>query len=140
VLILVAIEPVSQWTIEQVGQWIETLSREKGIGNSDALKQRFIENEIDGATLLKLNMSHLEKLGITKIKDITLVEEAISNLKQGNSHIQIHNFVETTKREREVEAESPKKTIKSTNKVGIDAFICFHYIYLLYLLYLFPLS
>jgi NAD(P)-dependent dehydrogenase (short-subunit alcohol dehydrogenase family) len=32
----VPIEPVSQWSIEQVGQWIETLSRVKGISNSDS--------------------------------------------------------------------------------------------------------
>jgi phosphopentomutase len=55
------IQITSQSTIEQVGQWIETLSREKGIGNSEALKQRLIENEIDGETLLKLDRDFIER-------------------------------------------------------------------------------
>jgi hypothetical protein len=39
---------------------------------------------------------HFEKMRIDLNNQI-LLEEAISNLKQGNSHIQIHNFVGTEK-------------------------------------------
>jgi hypothetical protein len=75
------------------------------------LKQNFIQNKIDGEALLKLDREFIRMLGITLVSDIIKIEEAISNLKQGNSHIQIHNFVGTDgkKREAEEKEESGKK-------------------------------
>jgi hypothetical protein len=52
------------------------------------LKQKVIENDIDGETLLTLNREDIKEMGIFKLRDIKVLEEAISNLKQGNSHIQ----------------------------------------------------
>jgi hypothetical protein len=91
-LILALPDPVSQWNVEKVGNWIEGLSKEKGIGNADALKQNFMRNKIDGKKLLGLKSEHFTALGITLVGDVMEVEEAISNLKQGIFHIQNSHF------------------------------------------------
>jgi hypothetical protein len=56
----------------------------KEIGNADALKKNFIANKIDGKKLIVLKSEHLNVLGITLVGDVIEVQEAISNLKQGN--------------------------------------------------------
>ena len=75
---------MSQWSIEKVGAWIDNLSKENGIGNPDALKKSFITNKINGKKLQDLVREDIKDLGITLVGDIKEVEEAISNLKQGN--------------------------------------------------------
>jgi hypothetical protein len=63
------------------------------------LKQKFIDNEVDGDLLFKLDRDHIRNtMGVTKLKEIFFIEEAISNL----------NF----KREREEKVESGKKPKK----------------------------
>jgi hypothetical protein len=76
-------DSVSQWSIEQVSIWIESLSKEKGIGDSNVLKQNFSQNKIDGEALLKLDRELIRVLGIILVSDIIKIEEAIANLKQG---------------------------------------------------------
>ena len=46
---------------------------------------QFIDNNIDGETLLKLDRELIRSLGITKVKDILSVEETITQLKGGIS-------------------------------------------------------
>jgi hypothetical protein len=73
-------------TNAQVGDWIEHLLKKEGIGISDAysMKQKFKDNGIDGETLLKLDRDFIRNsIGITKPKEILLIEEAISKLRQG---------------------------------------------------------
>jgi hypothetical protein len=84
--------PVSQWSIEKVGEWIENLSKEKEIGNSDVLKQNFMRNKIDGKNLLGLKSEHFTALGITLVGDVMEVEEAISNLNKVFSTFKIHSL------------------------------------------------
>jgi hypothetical protein len=104
---------VSEWKVEDVKNWIQkTLPPHPRFD----LPKIFEENDISGEKLLPLTEQDLinmkvESLGVRK--DIL---SAISNLKQGNSHVQIHNFVgtESKKRERE-EQEEYNKMRKTTS-------------------------
>jgi hypothetical protein len=78
------------------------------------LKQSFITNKINGKKLQDLVQEDIKDLGITLVGDIKEVEEAISNLKQGNFPFIIHIFVDTTKkRPSEVQIGPLLKKIRS---------------------------
>jgi bacillopeptidase F (M6 metalloprotease family) len=100
ILILAQAEPISEWSIGRVGDWIEELSKEKEIGNFDALKKSFIANKINGKKLLDLVREDIKDLGITLVGDIKEVEEAISNLRQGNFD-KFNSFYRNRKQEKE---------------------------------------
>lgn len=82
-------KPVTQWSREEVGEWIVGVSNEKKMEANFDLKVQFIQNNIDGETLLKLDRELIRSLGITKVKDILSVEEAIFKIKEGISFIKL---------------------------------------------------
>ena len=71
--------PVTQWSKEKVGEWIEKLL---GGENGTLLKNLFIEQEISGDALFTITENQLEKLGI-KLGPRNLIIQAISKLKEG---------------------------------------------------------
>jgi hypothetical protein len=117
-LMLALPEPVSQWSIEKVGKWFESLSKEKGIGNADALKQNFIENGIDGHTLLTFNREDIKEMGISKLRDIKVLEEVISNLNQGIFRIQNLIYIRKPKQERGTTTKKEKEPESEAFKTG----------------------
>ena len=76
---------MSQWSIEKVGAWIDNLAKTIDIGDGSVLKQKFIENRMDGRNLMEFTATFGVVMGIPG-GDALRVEKAISNLKQGNSN------------------------------------------------------
>ena len=83
---------MSQWSIEKVGAWIDNLAKTIDIGDGSVLKQKFIENRMDGRNLMEFTATFGVVMGIPG-GDALRVEKAISNLKQGNFEIQNSSFL-----------------------------------------------
>jgi hypothetical protein len=61
---------VNEWSIEDVGEWIDNLTNDSGF--KQIWKAKFKEEEITGKSILCYNESDLEKLGFKsgRIKEI----------------------------------------------------------------------
>jgi hypothetical protein len=96
-------KPIEQWSKEEAKQWLETHFR--------SLPTLFLEKGLTGKHLVQLvttGTSVFEKLVPDDLLRLELID-MIDKQQKGNSHIQIHNFVGTKKREREEKEESGKK-------------------------------
>jgi hypothetical protein len=87
ILMLALPGPVSEWSIEKVGDWVEELSKKIDIGDGNALKQIFIGNRMNGRNLMEFT-TNVGVLMNIPVGDALRIEQAISNLKQGIFHIQ----------------------------------------------------
>lgn len=83
-------DSVSQWSIERVGQWIETLPEAIAIGDRVVMKQKFIDHKINGENLMMFTASFGFGMGILGGYSLS-IEKAITKLKQGIFHI--HNLM-----------------------------------------------
>ncbi|XP_063967323.1 diacylglycerol kinase delta-like isoform X4 [Lytechinus pictus] len=64
---------VKQWTVEEVGAWLEGLL----LGE---YKDQFIRNDIRGSELLSLERRDLKDIGVTKVGHIKRIQQAIKDL------------------------------------------------------------
>ena len=114
-LILASSEPISQWSIDKVGDWIEGLSNKIDIGDGKVLKQKFIENRMNGSRLMSFTVDAGKSMEIPTGDSID-IEKAISNLKQGIFLIQNSFFCRNrVKEERRRRTRTYWKENKETN-------------------------
>ncbi|XP_072179956.1 diacylglycerol kinase delta-like [Diadema setosum] len=66
---------VKQWSVEEVGTWLEGLS----LGE---YKDQFIRNDIRGSELLSLERRDLKDIGVTKVGHIKRIQQAIKDLEK----------------------------------------------------------
>ncbi|XP_035826816.1 diacylglycerol kinase delta [Aplysia californica] len=64
---------IRSWTLEEVGQWLESLS----LGE---YRQSFLSHEITGAELLNLERRDLKDLGVTKVGHLKRIQQGIKEL------------------------------------------------------------
>ncbi|GFN98161.1 diacylglycerol kinase [Plakobranchus ocellatus] len=64
---------IRSWTLEEVGQWLESLA----LGD---YKESFMSHEITGAELLNLERRDLKDLGVTKVGHLKRIQEGIKEL------------------------------------------------------------
>ncbi|XP_055868599.1 diacylglycerol kinase delta-like isoform X5 [Biomphalaria glabrata] len=64
---------IRSWTLEEVGQWLESLS----LGE---YKESFMSHEITGAEVLNLERRDLKDLGITKVGHLKRIQQGIKEL------------------------------------------------------------
>ena len=69
-------EGPASWDVARVAAWVTCIE-----GVEAPVGQSFRENDIDGAYLLSIERDELRDLGITKIKTLRRVQEAISALR-----------------------------------------------------------
>mmetsp|Transcript_28382 Transcript_28382/g.59890 ORF Transcript_28382/g.59890 Transcript_28382/m.59890 type:complete len:94 (-) Transcript_28382:12-293(-) len=67
-------EEVETWTAEQVQSWLDD-------NQLESLKEKFLEQSIDGAALLSLEEKYFPTLGVTKVGDIIKLNKALTLLK-----------------------------------------------------------
>jgi len=66
---------VREWSVEQVCEWL----RSQGLS---ALEASFVENDMTGAELLRLDTDARLRLGLSKAEEQQLLEDAIEQLRQ----------------------------------------------------------
>ncbi|CAL1533005.1 unnamed protein product [Lymnaea stagnalis] len=64
---------IRSWTLEEVGQWLESLS----LGE---YRESFMSHEITGAELLNLERRDLKDLGVTKVGHLKRIQQGIKEL------------------------------------------------------------
>ncbi|RUS80948.1 hypothetical protein EGW08_011299 [Elysia chlorotica] len=64
---------IRSWTLEEVGQWLESLA----LGD---YRESFMSHEITGAELLNLERRDLKDLGVTKVGHLKRIQEGIKEL------------------------------------------------------------
>ena len=68
-------EEVEAWSTEQVQSWLED-------NQLESLKEKFLEQSIDGTALLSLEEKYFPTLGVTKVGDIIKLNKALASLKE----------------------------------------------------------
>jgi hypothetical protein len=79
-------QALTQWSVEEVGQWIECICQLHNINN---YKKNFVDNQVDGSALIRVTTKELEEnLGIPSA-DAKTLETNIQQLSEflGNIYI-----------------------------------------------------